>query len=456
MYLKRFYLGCLSHASYLIADEKSKIAVVVDPQRDVDQYLALARRKNWRIRHVLLTHFHADFVSGHLELQELCNATIHLGARAQADYAFKPMADGERLEFGEVALEFLETPGHTPEGVCILVYDLKKSLYKPLAVLTGDTLVIGDVGRPDLMAGLGVSARTLAGSLYDSLHRKLLTLPDETLIYPAHGAGSMCGKNLSSETVSTIADQKLHNSALKENNRSKFIRLVTADQPEAPAYFSYDAELNRRRRSTLSQSLRKALKALSPAVFLKRRQNGAICLDTRDPWDFARAHLQGSINIGLGGRFANWAGIILPRRHPIIVISNPGQETEALLRLGRIGFDHVAGYLRGGFPTLKNRQDLARIERVDAKSLRAELASQQPPIILDVRNDAERQAQSIPRSLHIPLTQLPRRLAEVPQTGRLIVHCASGYRSMIAASLLEKTGRKEIADLTGGLLAFKG
>jgi glyoxylase-like metal-dependent hydrolase (beta-lactamase superfamily II)/rhodanese-related sulfurtransferase len=455
MYFKQFYLGCMSHASYLICDTKTKTAVVVDPQRDVQQYLAAARKKGLRIRHVLLTHFHADFISGHLELKELTGAKIHLGARAKAGYAFEPMKDGGRLEFGDVRLEFLETPGHTPEGVSIVVYDLGKSRSKPRCVLTGDTLFIGDVGRPDLMASVGVTASQLAGQLYDSLHRKLLTLPDETLVYPAHGAGSMCGKNLSSETVSTIGEQKRRNYALKPMSKKEFVRLVTADQPEAPSYFSYDALLNRKKRPTLTRSLKKSLKPLSLARALTLLKAGSVCLDTRDPGDYAGAHLRGSINIGLGGRFASWAGILLDRRKTLVVIADEGHEPESILRLGRIGFDGVAGYLEGGMRALEKRPDLsASVERIDARELRAELDSRRPPPVLDVRNDAERKVQRIAGSLHIPLNQLPRRLSEVP-AGPLVIQCASGYRSMIAASLLENAGRKGLRDLQGGIAAWE-
>lgn len=454
--IKQFYLGCLSHASYLIGDDKSKTAAVVDPQRDVEQYLAEAKKRGWTIRHVLLTHFHADFVAGHLELREQTGALIHLGGRAKADYAFAPMRDGGSLEFGGTRLEFLETPGHTPEGVCVVVYDLKKSTAAPKAVLTGDTLFIGDVGRPDLMASVGVTAKELAGQLYDSLHTKLLRLPDATVVYPAHGAGSMCGKNLSSETSSTIGRQRKHNYALKPMPKAAFIKLVTADQPEAPAYFSYDAEMNRKKRPTLARSMRKSMKALSLAQVLKARAAGAVCLDVRDPGDYAGAHLWGGVNIGLGGRFASWAGILLDRRAKLVVIAEPGREEEAVVRLARIGFDGVAGYLKDGMAALEKRADLvASVERVEADALKRELSSKNAPLVLDVRNDAERKAQKIPGTMHIPLNQLGRRIKEVPREGRLVIHCASGYRSMTAASLLEKSGRRQLADLLGGIAAWE-
>lgn len=453
MYIKQFYLACLSHASYLIGDEKTKTAVVVDPQRDVDRYLREARRKGFQIRHVILTHFHADFVSGHLELRRAVKARIHLGAKARADYAFHPLAEGDSLLLGDLRLGVLETPGHTPEAISLLIYDLAKDRDKPRAVLTGDTLFIGDVGRPDLMVASQMSAATLAGMLYDSLHEKLLKLPDQTLVYPAHGAGSLCGKNLSSETVSTIGAQRLYNPALKPMSRKEFIRLVTADWPEAPAYFSHDAEMNRRRRPTLDRALAKGLRPLSLARTLGFRRAGAYCLDVRDPQEWASGHLRASVNIGLGGRFAQWAGTLLSRDRKIVIIARPGREAEAAMRLGRIGFDQVAGFLNGGMRALKGRPGLvARTERLSPRALAWALASAAPPRVLDVRNEAERRAKKIPGSLHIPLNRLPRRLGAVPRRGPLVVHCASGYRSAIAASLLERAGVARVSDLAGGIL----
>ncbi|MBI1894247.1 MAG: MBL fold metallo-hydrolase, partial [Candidatus Rokubacteria bacterium] len=301
MILKQYYLGCLAHASYLVGDEETHTAVVVDPQRDIGQYLEDARQQGLEIRYVFLTHFHADFVAGHLELRDRVGARICLGARAEAEYAFTPMNDGDALELGKVRLKVLETPGHTPEAISILVYDLAKDERSPHAVLTGDTLFIGDVGRPDLMASVGSTASELAGMLYDSLRGKLLTLPDETLVYPAHGAGSMCGKNLSSDTVSTIGVQRRYNYALQPMSKEEFVALVTADQPEPPDYFAYDAMLNRRERPTLDEALLHEITPLSSDQVLELQAKGAQVVDTRAPQDFAGAHLAGSINIGLIG-----------------------------------------------------------------------------------------------------------------------------------------------------------
>ena len=456
MILKQYYLGCLAHASYLLADAQTGTAVVVDPQRDIEQYVDDAQQQGLQIRYVFLTHFHADFLAGHLELRDRVGATICLGARAEADYAFKPFKDGDTLEFGQVRLQILETPGHTPEAISILVYDLQQDAQHPYAVLTGDTLFIGDVGRPDLMASIGITADELAGMLYDSLHQKLLQLPDETLVYPAHGAGSMCGKNLSTDTVSPLGVQKRYNYALQPMSKDAFIRLITADQPEVPAYFSYDAVLNRRERPTLDQTLERELHPLSLDEVLRLSNTGAQVLDVRDPADFEGAHLVGSINIGLGGSYATWAGTMLERDKPIVLLAEPGREQEAAIRLGRIGFDSVAGYLDGGMQALATRPDLVRrTERITAATLAEQLATSVPPVVLDVRTPREWQGKHIAGSLNIPLHQLLGRLQEVPRHQPLVLHCQSGYRSAIAASVLERHGITTGADLVGGFAAWE-
>lgn len=456
MILKQYYLGCLSHASYLIGDEENRIAAVVDPQRDVDQYLEDARRQGLQIQYVFLTHFHADFVAGHLELRERAGAGLYLGARAQADYAFTPLQDGDVLELGQVRLKILETPGHTPEGISILVYDLRQDDSHPHAVLTGDTLFIGDVGRPDLLASVGVTASELASTLYDSLHQKLLTLPDETLVYPAHGAGSFCGKNLSKDTVSTIGAQRRYNYALQPMPKEAFVHLVSADQLEAPAYFAYDAEINRQERPTLESTLERVLKPLALDTVLRLRNAGAQLLDVRDPADFAGGHLVDSVNIGLNGKYETWAGALLDREQPIVLIAEPGRETEAAMRLGRIGFDHVAGYLQGGMQAVVGRPDLVRrTERVTAETLTAQLAAREPPLVLDVRMAQEWQESHIAGSLNIPLHRLQERLDEVPRGGKLVVHCQTGYRSSVAVSLLAQKGVTDVSDLVGGIVAWQ-
>src|SRR5215831_3744811 len=358
MILKQYYLGCLAHASYLLGDEESGTAVIVDPQRDIHQYLVDAEKFDLKIRHVFLTHFHADFLAGHLELRDACGAAIHLGSRGEAEYAFIPMDDGSTLMFPGMRLQVLHTPGHTIESISILVFDLAKDKAKPYAVLTGDTLFIGDVGRPDLRASLGWSANELGARLYDSLHNKLLTLPDETLVYPAHGAGSLCGNQLSSDTVSSLGDQRRLNYALQAMSKEEFVRLVTADQPDAPPYFTYDAILNTRERPTLDENLEQVLHPIDLDEVLRMGDAGAQVLDVRDAAEYAKGHLAGSINIGLGGQYATWAGTVLDRAKPIVIIAEPGREQEAALRLGRIGFDHVKGFLQGGMEALAGRPDL--------------------------------------------------------------------------------------------------
>jgi hydroxyacylglutathione hydrolase len=456
MILKQYYLGCLAHASYLIGSEAAKTAIIVDPQRDIQQYLADAEKFGLRIRHVFLTHFHADFVAGHLELRDRCNATIHLGAQAKAEYAFEPMKDGDTLDFPDLRLQVLETPGHTIESISILVFDLTKNPTKPHAVLTGDTLFIGDVGRPDLRASLGWTAHDLGSHLYDSLHNKLLPLPDETLVYPAHGAGSLCGKQLSSDTVSSLGDQRRLNYALQPMTKDQFIRLVTADQPDAPAYFTYDAILNTRERATLDRNLERVHQPIHLDEVLRMGDAGAQILDVRDAAEYAKGHLAGSINIGLGGQYATWAGTLLDRAKPIVIVAEPGREQEAALRLGRIGFDHVKGYIDGGMAALADRPDLVwPTERRSAPMIQEELQNGDPPMVLDIRNPREWATKHIEGSVNIPLNHLPERINEVPRDRRIAIHCAGGYRSSIAASILQQYGITNLIEMAGGLAAWE-
>ncbi len=403
MILKQYYLGCLAHASYLLGDEASSTAIIVDPQRDIQQYLADAEKLDLQIRHVFLTHFHADFVAGH-----------------------------------------------------ILVLDLQKDPAEPYAVLTGDTLFIGDVGRPDLRASIGWSADDLGAHLYDSLHNKLLTLPDQTLVYPAHGAGSLCGKQLSSDTVSSLGDQRRFNYALQPMAKEEFIRLVTADQPDAPAYFTYDAILNTRERATLDKNLEQVLHPIDLAEVLRMGDEGAQILDVREASEYAKGHLAGSINIGLGGQYATWAGTVLDRFKPIVIVAEPGREQEAALRLGRIGFDHVKGYLKGGMEALADRPDLVwPTERISAPMVADELASTDPPLLLDIRNPREWATKHIEGSVNVPLNHLQERIGEIPRDRRVAVHCAGGYRSSIAASILHQHGVTHLVEMAGGLAAWE-
>ena len=491
MIFKQYYLGCLAHASYLIADEESRVAAVVDPQRDVEQYLADAAEHGLEIRHVFLTHLHADFVAGHLELRDRAGAAIHLGAKADAEYAFTPMEDGDELALGpRVRLTTIETAGHTPESISILVFDTEATIPPasgisaiapeqdvPWGVLTGDTLFVGDVGRPDLRVSLGWKAEDLGRMLYDSLHRKLLTLPDSTRVYPAHGAGSLCGKSLGKENSSTIGVQRRLNYALQPMSADQFVGLVLADQPDAPAYFTYDAVLNTRERPTLDRTLEKSLRPLSLAALVDLASGGAQLLDVRDPAYFEAGHLAGSINIGLGGQYATWSGTVLDRERPIVIIAEPGREYEAAMRLGRIGFDRVAGYLEGGMQSIAAAREapdspalteavadsgeasklLAVTERVSPEALEEELGqdSASRPLVLDVRAPREWSSDHMEGSVNLPLNHLTERLEELPRTRRVVVHCASGYRSSIAASILKQRGFIDVADLAGGFNAWK-
>jgi hydroxyacylglutathione hydrolase len=453
---KQFYLGCLAHASYLIGDEASRTAAVIDPQRDVDRYLAFAAEHDLQIKHVFLTHLHADFVAGHLELRDRAGAMIYLGAKAQASYKFTPVGDGAVVEFGEIRLKVLETPGHTPESISILVYDLSPGVLEPYAVLTGDTLFIGDVGRPDLRVALGWSASDLGGLLYDSLRTKLMTLPDATMVYPAHGAGSLCGKAISQETVSTIGEQRLLNYALQPMSKESFIQLVTADQPDAPPYFTYDAVLNSQERLTLDEVLARRLNALTLERVLNLRASGAQLLDTREPAEFASSHLAGSINIGLSGQYATWAGTVLDREHPIVIIANPGCEDESAVRLGRIGFDHVTGYLQDGLRSLEERPDVTiPTERLSAPLAAQRLAMPDPPLAIDVRTPREHEQRCVQGSISMPLNHLIESVERLPRQRPILVYCAGGYRSSIAASLLQRQGFDRVSEITGGIAAWE-
>ncbi len=455
MKLKQYYLGCLAHASYLIADETTKEAAIVDPQRDIEQYLADAAAEGLAIKYVLLTHFHADFLAGHIELRNRTGAKIVMGSRARAEFAVDHLKDGDILRMGKVRLEILETPGHTPEGISILVFDEARDPGTPHAVLTGDTLFIGDVGRPDLLASIGVTAEELSEMLYHSIQR-LKSLPDGTLVYPAHGAGSLCGKSLSKETVSTIGEQKRFNYALQPMALEDFRTLVTADQPEAPAYFVHDAILNRQERADLDQTMVKSLKELTVDELLQAVAGGSQLLDVREGIDFEGAHLAGAMNIDLKGKYATWCGTLLDKSIPIVLVAAPGDEREAVMRLGRIGLDNVSGYLKNGMLAVEKRPDLVRkIDRITAPALAELMNGGNPPLVVDVRSGPENARGAIPGSVNLPLPHLKERLEELPTDRTIVVHCEGGYRSAIAASLLAQHGLTNLLDLVGGYKAWE-
>ncbi|MFC5821764.1 MBL fold metallo-hydrolase [Nonomuraea harbinensis] len=454
MFFTQYYLDCLSQASYMIGDRKTGRAVVVDPRRDVSEYLADAEAQGLRIEGVINTHFHADFIAGHLELAAKTGAWIGYGSRAEAEYPIRKLTDGERIVLGDVVLEIMETPGHTPESISVLVYEHAGDP-APYGVLTGDALFIGDVGRPDLLASLGVTSDQLGRMLYDSVQHKLMRLPDDTRVFPAHGAGSACGKNLSTELQSTIGQQRLTNYACAPMDEEEFVSIVTEGQPPAPGYFVYDAVLNRKQHDLLDADAHTV--ALSAAEFLAERAAGAVVLDTRDPQEYALAHLRGSINVAADGRFAERAGMVVAPGREILVIAPQDREHEVVTRLGRIGFDRVTGYLHEPVSAfLAMADEIAHSTRVTATELRAVLEGPEQPVLLDVRNAAETAGgAAIENALNIPLAQLAGRLAEIPQDRPVVVYCAGGNRSVIAASLLEHEGRTGVSDLLGGYEAWQ-
>ena len=448
----QYYLDCLSHASYLIADESTGRAVVVDPQRDVAEYLADAKELGVSIELVIETHFHADFLSGHLELAKATGAKIVYSSVAQTEFVSMGVADGQRYSLGEVMLEFRHTPGHTPESLSVVVYEHAGDEV-PYGVLTGDALFIGDVGRPDLLASIGFTREELADKLYDSLHTQLMTLPDATRVYPAHGAGSACGKNLSTELWSTMGEQKATNYALRAPDKETFMALVTEGQPPAPSYFVYDAILNRKDRELLDET--KMPTAMSYAQVRDAMSKGAVLVDGRGPEEFALGHLRGAVNIGLEGRYAEFAGSVVATDADIVLFTEPGQELEAKTRLARIGFDRVIGYLARPFEVMFDHQDQVQVaSRLTAKAFDERAAQIADLQVVDVRNPGEVAAGMIPGAVSIPVGQLPARLAELDPAKPTVVYCAGGYRSSVAASLLRAHGFTDVSDILGGYGAW--
>ncbi|MFF9839022.1 rhodanese-like domain-containing protein [Streptomyces sp. NPDC013740] len=453
MFFAQYYLDCLSQASYMIADETTGQAVVVDPRRDVSEYLADAAAHGFTVVGVINTHFHADFVAGHLEMAARTGAWIGYGRGAETEYPIRALAEGERIALGDVTLEILATPGHTPESISVLVYEHADDAV-PYGVLTGDALFIGDVGRPDLLASVGVTAEELGAMLHDSVQDKLMALPDEVRVFPAHGAGSACGKNLSTEKQSTIGEQRATNYACVPMSREAFVALVTAGQPPAPGYFAYDAELNRKDR--LLYDAATPPRPLSPAEFAELRHAGAVVVDARSPQEFANGHLRGAVNVPAEGRFAEQAGTVLDPADRLIVMAPEHREEEVVTRLARIGFDRAVGYLRDPEDALEALADeVAPASRLTAAHLRAALTGDNPPVVVDVRTCGEREANGfIDGALHIPLNELPARAAELPADLPLVLHCAGGHRSSIAASLLRRRGFADVSDILGGYAAW--
>jgi glyoxylase-like metal-dependent hydrolase (beta-lactamase superfamily II)/rhodanese-related sulfurtransferase len=450
----QYYLECLSHASYLIGDTSTGRAVVVDPQRDVSEYVADASAKGLTIERVIETHFHADFLSGHLELAAATGAVISYGdaARGKVEFPVEFLADGQRLSLGEVELEIRATPGHTPESISVVVYE-RAGDQVPYGVLTGDTLFIGDVGRPDLLSSVGITADELARQLYHSLHEQLLTLPDETKVYPAHGAGSACGKNLSTETVSTIGEQRRTNYALAPMSVDDFVEAVTQGQSVAPLYFPFAANLNRQARQVFDETAEVPMLSFDEVV--AAQQAGAIVLDTRDSLTFAAGHLAGSVNVGIDGRYADYAGQVVRPGTPIVLVTEPGQEAEGRLRLGRIGFDQVLGALADPVRTLlEHPEATTRASRLTAAEMAERIESLDRVAIIDVRNPGETEAGMVPGAVNIPLAKLLDEAAHLDPDVPTIVYCAGGYRSSVGASTLRWLGFRDVSDLVGGFGAW--
>ena len=453
MYFKQFYLGCLAHASYLIGSNGE--AAVVDPQRDVDEYITEAEAQGLQIKYVIETHLHADFVSGHHELAERTGAEIVFGEKANVAFPHRAVREGEEIRLGKVLLRFMETPGHTPEGICVLVIDSAVS-DQPQKILTGDTLFIGDVGRPDLAGGKGFTPQTMAEMMYDSLHGKILKLPDEVEVYPAHGAGSMCGRNMSKETSSTIGEQRKFNYALKPMTKEQFVTMMTADLAEAPAYFPRDAEINRSGARGLAELSPPA--ALTPQQVSELREQGHVLLDVRSAAEFGSSHVPGSMNIGLGGQFAMWAGSLIPLNAAIVVIADTtAQVDESVVRLARVGIEGVKGYLEGGVDNWRGAGfPVDAIPQVSVNELKEKLATTADLQVVDVRRPAEYGNGHVPRALNAPLASLDRVAAQLPfaKDKPTAVICAGGYRSSAAASLLEKFGFTNLLNVSGGTGAW--
>jgi glyoxylase-like metal-dependent hydrolase (beta-lactamase superfamily II)/rhodanese-related sulfurtransferase len=453
MYFKQFYLGCLAHASYLIGSEGE--GAVVDPQRDVDQYLEEAKAQGLEIKLVIETHLHADFVSGHRELAERTGAEIVFSEKARATFPHRTVREGDELKVGKVGLRILETPGHTPESICILVTDSEVS-QQPQKVLTGDTLFIGDVGRPDLAGGLGYTPEMMAGMMYDSLHEKLLRLDDAVEVYPAHGAGSMCGRNMSQETSSTIGEQKKLNYALTPMTKEAFITMMTVDLPPAPDYFSKDAEINRSGAATLAEIARPA--ALSPSEVEALAASGHVLLDVRSAADFGAGHVPGSVNIGLGGQFAIWSGSLLSMTTPIVIVAESVEKVdEAVMRLARVGIETVEGYLAGGVETWRQAGlELAQVPQVSVDELHTLIEDDQVAQILDVRRPLEFEGGHVPRAIPAPLSELREKISQLPfdPAKPTAVICAGGYRSSAASSILQQQGFRNLLNVAGGTAAW--
>lgn len=450
MYFKQFYLGCLAHASYLIGSEGE--AAVVDPQRDVDQYINEADAQGLKIKYVIETHLHADFVSGHRELAGRTGAEIVFGEKAGAAFPHRAVRDGDEIKLGKVVLRFLETPGHTPESISILVIDTTVS-NEPQKVLTGDTLFIGDVGRPDLAGSRGFTAEQMASMLYDSLHGKLLKLADATEVYPAHGAGSLCGRNISKETSSTIGQQRQFNYAIQPMSKDEFVRMMTTDLPEAPAYFPKDAEINRRGAASLDEL--PPPPSLTPEEVNKLAQEGATILDVRTAAQFGAGHAPGAINIGLNGQFASWAGNLIKLDAPVVLVGEDDEQiNSAALRLARVGIENVKGYLGGGMYAWDQAGlHVATISQIAVDELKHWQDEKRDMQVIDVRQPGEYRSGHVPGAISAPLAHVAE-ISGLDPNRQTAVICAGGYRSSAATGILARLGFRNLFNVVGGTSAW--
>jgi glyoxylase-like metal-dependent hydrolase (beta-lactamase superfamily II)/rhodanese-related sulfurtransferase len=454
MYIQQLYTGCLSEAAYYIESEGE--AAVIDPLRDIDEYLQLANQRRARIKYIFETHFHADFVSGHLDLGKATGAPIVYGPKTETKFPVHVASDGEKFSVGKLSIEVLHTPGHTLESTCYLLRDESGKAY---AVFTGDTLFVGDVGRPDLaQKGTELTVNDLAGMLFDSLQRKIIPLPDDVIVYPAHGAGSSCGKNMGPETYSTIGEQKKTNYALQAQSREEFIKAVIDGLPAPPQYFPLNAQINKEGYDSLDAILEKALKPLSITEFKDLIAEDFIPLDTRHADTFTNGFVPGSIFIGLEGRFAEWAGTLLPFDKKIILITEAGKEKETAIRLARVGFSKIEGYLDGGFEAWKNAGEKTdMIVNVEADELAMDIPFDERLLVVDVRRETEFADGHVKDAVNIPLNEMtdPAMLANIDDHQNMYVHCAGGYRSVIAASLLKREGIHNLRNVLGGWNSIK-
>lgn len=449
MFIQQLYTGCISEAAYYI--ESNGEAAVIDPLRDIDVYLDLANERKAKIKYIFETHFHADFVSGHIDLGKATDAPIVYGPGTVTKFPAHIAKDSEKFKIGALTIEVLHTPGHTLESSCYL---LKDETGKDYCVFTGDTLFVGDVGRPDLaQKGDELTTNDLAGLMYDSLQAKIVPLADDVIVYPAHGPGSSCGKNLGPDTDSTIGMEKRFNYALKATSKAEFIKLVTDDIPPAPLYFPINAKINKEGYDSLDEVLEQGMQPLSVKDFKERMKNDVMILDTRNSEKFTEGFIPGSISIGLNGRFAEWAGSLLPYETPLLLVCDPGKEKESIIRLARVGLDNVQGYLEGGYESWKNSNEPSDlIINVEADELMMDIPFDQNLVVMDVRRPVEFAEGHLSEAINIPLNEMtdPGSMASINDRNNLYIHCASGYRSVIAASLLKRQGFHNLRNVAGG------